>query len=394
MSLSNSPGGTIWTVRLAIVNSIGFSATTIMPLWIATLPSALGTPAWQISLIATIQLVACGLFNVASPWLSSKMKPLEVARIALLIATLACLGQAVALTHAGLALPVFAAAAAVSGAALGVLLGMTNRIMAGVDHVQKGYAIFQIVEVCFASTFFLTSAWLLKQHGPWTIFLVASAVSAAGLAALHGLANPRQFVADPAIVADGRPHFLRGMLLLIAMLCFFSGQSSINSFIIPIGRGIGLDAASVAQIVGAGMVFALFGAAAARIIGERFGLAGPIAWAALLLAADFLFLTRSPLPIGFAIGVAFIPFGTILALPFLLTALVQADAGGRIAAIGPAFILCGVALGPLISTTLDGVIGRAALGFVAALLIVSAGCIIAVTQTKSLSRAFSSRASA
>ncbi|WP_419814282.1 MFS transporter [Glacieibacterium sp.] len=363
--------GTAWTVRLAIVNSIGFSATTIMPLWIAALPSTLGLPAWQIGLVATAQLIACGLFNVASPWLFGRLPPLIVARFTLIVATVAGLLQATALTAASL--PAFAAAALVSGAVLGVLLGMTNRIMAGVSHVQKGYAVFQIVEVCFASALYLGSAGLLDRLGPQAIFVLMAITGAGGVAALHGLAAPRSGDGHAPLVEVDRPRFLHGALLLIAMLCFFSGQSSINSFVIQIGHDIGLDAASVAQIVGTGMICALAGAAAARLMGERFGTTVPIVVVALLLAADFLFLTRSPSPTGFALGVGFIPLGTIMAVPFFFTALARVDARGRFAAVGPAFLLGGVALGPLISTALDGAIGRVALGVVAGSLMTVAG---------------------
>jgi hypothetical protein len=264
----------------------------------------------------------------------------------------------------------------VSGAALGILLGMTNRIMAGVDHVQKGYAVFQIVEVCFASALYLASAGLLDRLGSQSMFVLMAVAGAGGLAALHGLAAPGFVGAEAQAIPVNRPRILHGVLLLIAMLCFFSGQSSINSFVIQIGRDIGLNAASVAQIVGTGMICALAGAAAARLMGERFGTTAPIAVVALLLAADFLFLTRSPSPTGFALGVGFIPLGTIMVVPFFFTALARADAQGRFAAVGPAFLLGGVALGPLISTALDAAIGRVALGVVAASLTAVAGMLV------------------
>lgn len=372
--LSSPPGGGLWTVRLGIANSIGFSASTIMPLWIAALPAPLGVPGWQVGLVATMQLLACGLFNVMAPWLVRRRSPLVVARIAILAAAIACIAEAGAIDAR--ALPAFGAAAIGAGAAFGVLLAMTNRIMAGVDHVQKGYAVFQIVEVCFASSLFLASAALLRHGGPEALFLAAAAVCAAGFASLHRLASPPPTRADVPGPEGDRPFVLRGVLLLIAMLCFFSGQSSINSFLIPIGRGIGLDAATVAEIVGGGMVFALIGAAIARIIGERFGVAWPIGIAGLLLAADCLLLTRAPPPPGFVLGVALIPIATILVVPYFFTALARSDPRGRFAAIGPAFLLGGVALGPLIATALDEALGRAMLGTMAAVLVALAALIV------------------
>ena len=359
-------GGTMWTVRLALVNSTGFSLTTILPLWIAALPTVLHVAPWQVGLLGTLQLATCGMCNIAAPWLAPRSAELTVARMALSIAVLGCLCEGLALSVGDKSLVLFGLAAMLSGAAFGVLLAMTNRIMAGSDHAQHGYAIFQIVEVCFASAVFVTGAILVRGSGSM-LFMASAAICLLGLAALHRLPDPNLTLHKSQTHAPSSK--LGGFLMLGSMLCFFSGQSSINSFLIPIGARSGLDDQTVAHIVGAGMVFALGGATMARVLGERFGTIVPLITVGMLMAFDFVLITAPAPPLGFAIGAALIPSGTIFVVPYFFTALARADREGRFASLGPAFLIGGVSLGPLIAGLLGNGMGYARLGWTSALLV-------------------------
>lgn len=365
---------TLVTARLAFVNAVSFSATTIMPLWVAGLPDAIGASAAMVGLAATFQLAFCGLFNLATPLLFGRIAPLRLARWALVVALGAGLVQAVA------GIVPFMAAALVSGAALGVILNVTNRIVAGAAHVQHSYALFQIVEVCFASSLYFGSAMLMARFGASSIFLAAATVAALGLAMLHRLAldghNPAAGTA-PGPLRQRRA----AAIALGAMVCFFIGQSSINSWLIPIGRLSGLAPETVATIVAGCMVTALAGAIFSRIVGDRLGTLLPVGIVTTILALDFLLLTR-PLPRGlFTTGIVVLMMGTIFVVPYFFTFLAKLDRAGRYASIAPAMLLAGVAIGPSLAIFLSGRFGFAALGAVAAALVVgSAMMFVAVAS--------------
>lgn len=330
------------TLKLGIVNAVGYGATTIMPLWIDGLPSYLSAPSWIVGLAATCQLIACGLMNIATPWLFTQAPPLRLARVALFIA--ACAGVIQAIAPIG----VFIAAALASGAALGIVLNSTNRIIAASLNAQKSYSVFQLVEVCFAATLFLGSATLMSHLGVHIIFLALTAACLLGLLSLHGLREempaPSHAQTDYAVGHSGL-----AFCTLLAMLLFFIGQSSVNSFLIPLGRISGLATDWVATTMAIAMLAAFGGALAARLIGDRFGMVAPVATAAAILAVVSLLLMH-PLPSAlFALCVVAISACTIFTMPYYFTFLARIDASGRAASIGPAFLLAGVAIGPSVA---------------------------------------------
>lgn len=357
MNASSRFDVTIWSARLALVNSTGYSATTILPLWIAALPSSLAVPSDQIGLVGTLQLVTCGIFCFAAPLISGRHSPLPAARLSLAVSAVGCLGAGASLAWGSFVL--FALFSLLIGAGFGMLLAMTNRIVAVSDHVQHGYAIFQIVEVCFASALFLAGSKLVNEVHGGGLFLTLAAICLLALLTLHRLPGGKSASRQPDLPRLGGLS-IQGVVMLVAMLCFFIGQSSINSYLIPIGVRSGWNAETVAHIVAAGMLFALGGATAARLVGDRFGIARPIGVVGLLLALDFILLTADLSPEAFAVGAMFVSSGTIFVVPYFFTSLARADTDGHHASLGPVFLIGGVSFGPLLATSLtqNGDYGR------------------------------------
>src|SRR5580704_15970360 len=75
----------LMVVRLALVNSVGFSASTIVPLWLGDISAHLGAPAWYGGFVATLQLAACALMNVGTPFVFRSVTPIRLGRTALLL---------------------------------------------------------------------------------------------------------------------------------------------------------------------------------------------------------------------------------------------------------------------------------------------------------------------
>ena len=146
-------------LRLALVNAVGFSASTVMPLWLANIAGHFAMPAAFASQAVLAQIGSAALFNILTPTLFRAADPLNVARGALLMAALAYFFAMTASPFQ------FLSACLVCGSALGVLLNMTNRLMGSSGQVQKGYAVFVLVEVCFATLLFVSGAALIERIG-------------------------------------------------------------------------------------------------------------------------------------------------------------------------------------------------------------------------------------
>lgn len=355
-------------LRVASVNAVGFSASTVMPLWLGGVAHAFGMPAWFAGAAVVAQLGGAALFNLLTPVLFGRFALLPLARTALLVAAAAYM-LAVTTWPA-----LFIAACLISGAALGTVLNVTNRMMGSGDHVQKGYAIFLLVEICFATAVFLGSSALMARFGLRAAFPV---VSVAALIAFLLLLKLRGDMA-PATAPDRQPrsaHHGRALMALGAFALFFIGQATLNSFMPTIGQAAGLDAQGAAQVNGLGMPFGFAGAIVARLVGERVPPIVPVAIVVVLLGCVAPLLTLAPTVPLFAMGVVTLAVSTMFSVPYFFAHLATMDGGGRYTAFGPAMMLAGIAAGPSVAVLLDARFGLEAVGLFSAALLLIGGAV-------------------
>lgn len=357
-------------IRLALINSIGFAGSTVVPLWVGNIPGHLSVGLWFGGLAAAAQLAASAVANLATPFLFPHAAPLALARRALVAAALAYL-----LTLAGTPIA-FVCACIAGGAALGVVLNATNRILAGSHDVQKGYSLFQLIEVCFGASLFAISAVASGRFGVDAVFLVLVTVFLAGLLLLHRLPI-EDLLVPQTLRRRSSVNRLPAILALTALAVFFIGQSAINSYMLPIGRAMGIPTATITNVVAASMVFAFTGALLARIVGERFGAVPPVIAVAAVLALTFILLTSSTTLPVFVVGSACLNFGTIFAVPYFFTLLAKLDRSGRYVSVAPAFLLGGVAVGPALAVYASERYGLPQLGAMAAAFVILAALLFA-----------------
>ena len=358
---------TIATLRLAIINTVGFSASTIMPLWLGDIAGHFGMPAWFAGVAVAIQLGSAALFNLATPLLFRSMRLLSLARVAMAVAGIAFL---LALVPSPL---VFLIAALISGGALGVSLNVINRLMGSNEHVQHGYALFVLMEVIIATFLFLTGAALIERFGLMAIFVeVAAAAGLAFLLLLHfpvGSDMPSDVgQTDPS--ANPRA----GVIGLVAFACFFVGQATINSFMPVIGQASGLSSAAANQVIGLGMPFGFLGGMLARLVGERVRPVLPVIGVTLLLACIAPSLALMPDPSIFRVGAIALSCATMFVVPYFFAQLGASDHSGRFTAFGPAMMLIGLAIGPGIAVVLKSWFGIGAVGLFSSAMLALSGC--------------------
>ena len=130
-------------LRISLANSVGFSASTAVPIWVASAGAHFGFPSWGAGAVATGQLACAALLNATTPWL---FRGAHLKKLAFVAAAVAFLGNGLAWLGSS---PVFIAGCLLCGAAFGVLLNVTNRLVASSSAPQRGYAVVQLVEVLF-----------------------------------------------------------------------------------------------------------------------------------------------------------------------------------------------------------------------------------------------------
>jgi len=353
-------------VRLSCVNAVGFSGSTVMPLWLGSIAGHFGMPPWFAGAAVMALLGGSALFNLATPILFRTVALLPLARTSLLIAAFS---YALGMVHSPW---LFLTACLLTGGALGVLLNVTNRLMGSHEHVQKGYAIFQLIEIFFATALFLGCTTVIARFGLAAMFPLAAATGLLGLALLHRLPLDG---AMPAVMGEteGPAHRGRAIVTLIAFGLFFIGQATINAFMPIIGQAAGLTAERAGQLVGLGMPFGFAGALLARVIGERVSPVMAIGVTTIVLAIAAPWVTSAPtVPLFIATVIVLVAF-TIFSVPYFFAQLGALDRHGRYTAFGPAMMLAGIAIGPSAAVLINSRLGLAAVGLLSSAFLLIAG---------------------
>ncbi len=359
-------------ISLAAINAIGFSATTIMPLWIGGIAAYLGAPGWFAGLAVFLQVGMAAICNLGSPLVFRNVAALPLARIALAVATIGYLSAAMASPV------VFLIACMVSGGALGVLLNVTNRMMGSVEHVQSAYALFVLIEVIVATAMFLGGAWIIAEFGLWSVFLMLAGVTTIGVLLLATI-RIDDAILEKFNFRGALPNLRRAILCLAAFALFMMGQGALNSFMPIIGQNAGLDAGRAAQYIGFGMPAGFVGALLAKLLGERMKPAWPIFLVVLVLSATAFSVIAVPSTIGFVAAILTIALCTMLAVPYFFAILAGFDDNGRYTAPGPAMMLAGIAIGPSVAVLLSETFGLMAVAYLStAALLLSAALLLVV----------------
>jgi hypothetical protein len=352
-------------LRIALVNSIGFSASTAVPIWVGSLGAHFGFPSWGAGAVATSQLACAALLNAATPWL---FPGVHLRRLAFVAAGIALLGNGLAWLGSSTE---FIAGCLLCGAGFGVLLNVTNRLVAASGAPQRGYAIVQLVEVLFCIAFFLGVPPITQRFGILSVFATLAALCAGVFFLLTGVP-----VSDQRRVVNlerDRDSANTGaaILSLCAAALLFAGYSAVSSSLVSIGAAVGLSVLWVGRVMALGLLASLGGAIVARGLGERAGVLLPLLAGAGVLGGTMLVITLGGGAAGFIGGTLVFFMCMVFLVPYIFTLLAELDKFGRWASIGPGFVLTGVALGPGIAgLVIHGVdfttLGHAALACLAA----------------------------
>jgi hypothetical protein len=358
-------------LRIALANSVGFSASTAVPIWVGSVGAHFGYPSWGAGAVATGQLACAALLNAATPWL---FRGAHLRRLAFVAAAVALLGNGLAWLGSSF---VFIAGCLLCGAAFGVLLNVTNRLVAGSSAPQRGYAVVQLVEVLFCIAFFLGVPPIVERFGSLSVFAALAALCAGVFLLLAGVpvSAPGGSEVDAPLSTEGRvlkfkpdrapPNIGAAVVSLCATALLFAGQSSVNASLVSIGAAVGLNILWVGRVISLGLLASLCGAIFARGLGERAGLLWPLLAGAGVLASAMLVVTVGRAAGAFIGGAIVLFMGIVFVVPYIYALLAGLDKAGRWASIGPAFVLAGWALGPGIAGVVIRGVDFTTLGYVA-----------------------------
>lgn len=143
-------------------------------------------------------------------------------------------------------------------------------------------------------------------------------------------------------------------LAIFAMLAYFTAQGIVWAYLFLIGLSGGLDEQAVANGLTLSQFAGIAGALLAALMGSRYGRVMPLMLGILGGAACLYFLVGEFSFLVFAVSVCVYNFAWNVVHPFLLAAMADFDARGRVVVYAVAMQMVGLAFGPgLAASMLD-----------------------------------------
>jgi hypothetical protein len=353
-------------LRICLSNSIGFSASTAVPIWVGSVGAHFGFTSWGAGATATGQLACAALLNAATPWL---FRGAALKKLAFQATTVALLGNGLAWLGSSAE---FIAGCLLCGAAFGVLLNVTNRLIAGSSDPYGGYAIVQLVEVLFCIAFFLVVPPIVERFGVFCIFAVLAALCVAVFFLLAGVPISVPDTSPVTAPLAPFPNTGAALLSLCAAALIYAGNGCISSTLVSIGAAVGLSLPWVGRVMALGLLASLGGAVIARGLGTRAGVLWPLLAGAGVLCGAMLVITQGGGIASFIASALVLFIGIVFLSPYMYALLAGLDPAGRWASMAPGFVLTGAASGPGIAGLASHGVDFAKLGYVATACILAA----------------------
>lgn len=243
------------------------------------------------------------------------------------------------------------AARFLNGAAAGMILWVLVGLLARASQPGRLFAIY--VTILSVVTFLLSSLimLLLPKWGVSGGYVVLMFIGIVPL--ILSAFIPGEY---PRLVQAGisqRPS-AKGFLGLCAVTLFMSGVFSIWVYIGPLAKQLGHPAARVHHAISLAIGVQIFGGLAATRLADRWNGAVITAMASILAAASGFLLLSMPQPWVLYVSTCLIAFVWMFTPSFHLPMILGFDPSGRSAIFISTAQLGGIALGPLIASSLIG----------------------------------------
>jgi predicted MFS family arabinose efflux permease len=332
---------------LCIGNALGAFAPAAQTLWIAALIKNGLLTTSQIGWLGSGELLLVAISTIAT----SACGPRVPARlVAVTAASLIAIANAVAVIPL---VQTVVIGRLLNGLAMGALLASAVGAAARRQDAQRVFAVMQILGLLLGSTFYFASPILVGRYGAAGVFsFVAGSGVVAAFAVLFGF--PEVAARATQVTRAAGASKLAPLLGCLAMASVAIGMSTVGTYIVVIGNGLGFGARTMGNLLGATFPLAMVGALLARILAERVGLLWPLLFGLAMVALNFFFLVSSVSAVFFGICVAVLDMAAMFYVPYAYALVSRVDSSGRLTGAAPAFIMIGNAAGPMLGGKLIG----------------------------------------
>ena len=153
---------------------------------------------------------------------------------------------------------------------------------------------------------------------------------------------------DAGATPDKHNRLFLGLTGLLGIFIYYGGQAAVWAYFERIGMAAGIDPGSVGRILSASIVLAVFGAALATWLGDRWGRRLPVVASMICSATGISFLWSMQSVNHYIIAACLFNAAWYFCLPYLSAIIANIDSNGRLliglAVVFPAALAAGPAL--------------------------------------------------
>ncbi|WP_339672975.1 MFS transporter [Dasania marina] len=350
------------------ITVVGVAALLVLPLIVGAISDYSNFTEGQIGFLASADMAGMGLLSSLSIFWVRKVNwrvASAVGLIILIIGNVLSVGQ----DNFGTMLMLRFIAGMGGGIALSVGLACQSDCRLA----DRAFSIFVAMEFFLTSIGFLVLPRLIEQYGlPGITYTLAamglSALLVCGFLPSRGL--------DKSIQAGGENKVpVRGILVLVGCLLFFTSQGGLWAFIERIGVEAGLGTGAVGTVLAITSYAGLVGALGAAFLKNRVGYFFAFLLVGFCELIGMLLLLGDISYISFFFSLILYQSCWALAIPLMMSTVNDMDHSGKLVLLVLAVAKLGYAIGPaLLGQLLEG--GSFTLGIYASMLLCSLGVII------------------
>jgi len=341
----------------AALYGIGYLAYMLSPILVGSLIEGLGINEDGAGLIATTELVALAATLLV---LAPRMARMRLRTLAFTGAGLAIAGSALATVVVGI--PLLAASRAIAGVGMGMCIAAANAVIAASESPQRMFAgVFSVGQLQAAVLMTLLPAFTARwaHVGGYGFLAVWVALM---MCMLVWLPRDRVAAVDGSVGEEKASLGVFFLPSVVGMTLIGACDGMLWTFTERIAESLALDAQTIGLVLGGALVCGVLGAAFSAWLGERFGVALPIAIALPILGTCYLAVTFAPTPTVYAVAQLSVLFSFGFVVPYLLGFNGSLDPKGRVMVAASGAMLVGMAVGPAVSGAIIVAAGFKAVG--------------------------------
>lgn len=234
------------------------------------------------------------------------------------------------------------------GVGLGVIGACTSALAAQADDPEKAFTILQFGLSGLAAVLIFLSPALIVNSGLTGVYyleFIAALIIAMMLIWLPEGLNRLNEPIKTSTTTTGN----NAVIALLALGLLFVGHDALWAYCEGVGSNLGLSVNTIGTCLSIGALLGLLGAFIALKLGMKYGF-GPPAIAGFLIQIILAFMIYSSGDNNiYLAGILTLNMGIVFLTPYMMAVLANLDAEGKIAAMGPALINIGSAVGPLLA---------------------------------------------